>query len=111
MLSKLEEELTKVPEGEAKMIKRKLAEKKTSEAEDKLARLASMIGVHFKKNEASFPWEIKSLDENKIHRGWSLYGRKFWLEHHLSRFTRVYPKGIRFDSSNYNVLEGWAVGA
>ncbi|XP_028069587.1 phosphoinositide phospholipase C 2-like [Camellia sinensis] len=35
---------------------------------------------------------------------------------HIVRFTqrnllRVYPKGIRFDSSNYNPLVGWAHGA
>lgn len=39
------------------------------------------------------------------------YGRLFWLKHHQGTFTRVYPKGTRFDSSNYNVLDGWAVGA
>lgn len=35
---------------------------------------------------------------------------------HLDRFTqknllRIYPKGTRFDSSNYNPMVGWMHGA
>jgi phosphatidylinositol phospholipase C, delta len=38
-------------------------------------------------------------------------GREFWFKHHQTLFTRVYPKGTRFDSSNYSPMPGWAVGA
>ena len=59
----------------------------------------------------SFPWEIKSLDEHKIVKNCESLGRDFWLNHHRYNFTRVYPKGSRFDSSNYDPFYGWGIGA
>ncbi len=70
-----------------------------------------MIGAHFKPGHLLYPWEVKSLDENKILKVTRQFGRDFWLKHHQSTFTRIYPKGTRFDSSNYNVFNGWTVGA
>lgn len=58
------------------------------------------------------PWEIQSLDENKILALLkNKQDREFWIKHHQLFFTRVYPKGTRFDSSNYNPFPGWAIGA
>lgn len=39
------------------------------------------------------------------------YGRKHCFTHHSQLLTRVYPKGTRFDSSNYSPMPGWAAGA
>lgn len=57
------------------------------------------------------PWEIKSLDEKAIVKHLSKHGREFWLQHHQTLLTRVYPKGTRFGSSNYSPVPGWAIGA
>lgn len=51
-----------------------------------------------------------SLSEQELEKAVITHGRK------IVRFTqknllRVYPKGIRFDSSNYNPLIGWMHGA
>ncbi|KAL3653476.1 1-phosphatidylinositol phosphodiesterase [Castilleja foliolosa] len=51
-----------------------------------------------------------SLSEQELEKAIVTYGKD------IVRFTqrnmlRVYPKGIRFDSSNYNPLIGWAHGA
>ena len=70
-----------------------------------------MISAKWEEGKPYMPWEIQSLDENKIEKCVKSYGREFWLKHHGAFLTRVYPKGTRFDSSNYNPLPGWAVGA
>lgn len=58
------------------------------------------------------PWEIQSLVEKEIiTKVKTKEDRDFWLKHHQQYFTRVYPKGTRFDSSNYNPFPGWAIGS
>ncbi len=54
---------------------------KSSKASEALAKLTSMIGIHFKKEELSFPWEVKSINEDKIIKMTKLYTREFWLQH------------------------------
>ena len=76
-----------------------------------LARLTSMIGAKWEHGLPFMPWEIKSLDENKVQKHIQKQGRQYWFEHHLSLLTRVYPMGTRFDSSNYNPMVGWSIGA
>jgi hypothetical protein len=34
-----------------------------------------------------------------------------WINHNQHNFSRIYPKGTRVDSSNYNPCPGFAVGA
>ena len=71
-----------------------------------------MIGAKYVVGKPFMPWEIKSLDENAIlKKGKTAEDRLFWLNHHQKLLTRVYPKGTRFDSSNYNPFPGWAIGA
>lgn len=107
----MEEELKELPEKERKTIKHTYQQKQSFDAGTALASLTSMISAHFKENQLMFPWEVQSLDENKIVKVAQKYGRLFWLQHHQGTFTRVYPKGTRFDSSNYDVMRGWSVGA
>lgn len=76
-----------------------------------LAVLTSMIGAHWKQGMPFMPWEIKSLDEKAILKNEKSLGRAFWIKHHQKLLTRVYPKGTRFDSSNYSPVPGWAIGA
>ena len=33
-----------------------------------------------------------------------------WIEHNRNHLSRVYPSGMRVDSSNYNATVGWAAG-
>lgn len=36
---------------------------------------------------------------------------KGWTSHNMRHLSRIYPKGSRFDSSNYNPAAAWACGA
>ena len=84
---------------------------KAQNAQKSLARLTSMVGSKFIQGEVSFPWEIKSIDEHKIVKFMCMFRREVWLAHHQENFTRIYPKGTRFDSSNYSPIPGWRSGA
>lgn len=70
-----------------------------------------MIGVTYKARDIFAPFECRSLNETKILKVMSDMGRRFCLAHHSSNISRVYPKGNRFDSSNYNPLNGFSAGA
>ena len=36
---------------------------------------------------------------------------KYWMYHNKDHLSRIYPKGTRVDSSNYDPAEPWSVGA
>lgn len=76
-----------------------------------LAKFTAMIGVKFKLEDTVVPWEIRSLNENKIIKLAEMKGRYHWLKHHNKHLSRIYPKGTRFDSSNYSPIPGWSTGA
>jgi phosphatidylinositol phospholipase C, delta len=76
-----------------------------------MTSVTAMIGVKYVKGEACFPWEIKSLNEGKIKKMCENESREDWINHHDFLLTRVYPKGTRFNSSNYNPIPSWSIGA
>ncbi|KAI3751286.1 hypothetical protein L2E82_22334 [Cichorium intybus] len=79
----------------------------------------SLIGIHAGKGKGGLDDWLKvdpnkvrrlSLSEHELEKAARTHGPQ------IVRFTqrnllRVYPKGIRFDSSNYNPLIGWMHGA
>ncbi|KAI7744582.1 hypothetical protein M8C21_017209 [Ambrosia artemisiifolia] len=79
----------------------------------------SLIAIHAGKGKGGLDDWLKvdpdkvrrlSLSENELEKAAKTHGPQ------IVRFTqrnilRVYPKGIRFDSSNYNPLVGWMHGA
>ncbi|KAI3833706.1 hypothetical protein MKX03_004041 [Papaver bracteatum] len=79
----------------------------------------SLIAIHAKKHRGGFatslmldPSKVErlSLSEQQLEKGAEDYGTE------LVRFTqrnllRIYPKGTRFNSSNYNPMIGWMHGA
>lgn len=82
------------------------------EVSDQLAKLVALIGAGYRgKSSLQMPWDIKSLDEKKIVKYCEQYTRAYWLKHHQECHTRIYPKGTRFDSSNYDPMPGWRSGA
>ena len=70
-----------------------------------------MIGHKWELGKPYMPWEIQSLDEKAIVKHSKKFDRKHVLLHHSIFLTRVYPKGTRFDSSNYSPVPGWATGS
>lgn len=53
--------------------------------------------------------QMHSFGENKAMRLCAKYGRQ-WLHHNVRQLSRVYPKGLRIDSSNFNPALLWNVG-
>ena len=89
--------------------------KKNSKAKKacvELEILTAFVGVSFKKGDYFLPWEIRSYDENKIRK--NLVGSKHReevLKFQQINLSRIFPKGTRFDSSNYDPIYAWAHGA
>jgi phosphatidylinositol phospholipase C gamma-1 len=56
------------------------------------------------------PWELSSFSEQKAEK-LMLFEPKFFLWYHQVMLSRLYPKAIRIDSSNYNPVPFWNVGS
>ncbi|XP_056631261.1 1-phosphatidylinositol 4,5-bisphosphate phosphodiesterase gamma-1 [Diorhabda sublineata] len=56
-------------------------------------------------------YEMSSFPETKAEKLMCQQMKKFFLEYHQQQFSRVYPKGQRIDSSNYNPINIWNCGS
>ncbi|XP_018333855.1 1-phosphatidylinositol 4,5-bisphosphate phosphodiesterase gamma-1 [Agrilus planipennis] len=56
-------------------------------------------------------YEMSSFPENKAEKLICQQENKFFLKYHQIQFSRVYPKGQRIDSSNYNPVPIWNSGS
>jgi hypothetical protein len=56
------------------------------------------------------PWDVVSLSESKVSKHY-ISERAKLVEFTTNSFLRVYPKGTRFDSSNYDPVKSWICGA
>lgn len=56
-------------------------------------------------------YEMSSFPENKAEKLICQQEKKFFLKYHQIQFSRVYPKGQRIDSSNYNPISLWNAGS
>ncbi|CAL1272763.1 unnamed protein product [Larinioides sclopetarius] len=54
--------------------------------------------------------EMSSFPETKIEKWFGPEKCKFLLKYHRIQFSRVYPKGSRIDSSNYDPVKMWNAG-
>ena len=66
-----------------------------------------MFGSSFSWDKMNI-WNIASLSENKISS--LLKDKNKLIKHHQKNFSRVYPAGLRVDSSNYNPMESFFTG-
>ncbi|XP_066587493.1 1-phosphatidylinositol 4,5-bisphosphate phosphodiesterase gamma-1 isoform X2 [Prorops nasuta] len=55
--------------------------------------------------------EMSSFPETKAEKLMCQQENKFFLKYHQIQFSRVYPKGQRIDSSNYNPIAMWNSGS
>ncbi|XP_033208477.1 1-phosphatidylinositol 4,5-bisphosphate phosphodiesterase gamma-1 isoform X2 [Belonocnema kinseyi] len=55
--------------------------------------------------------EMSSFPETKAEKLICQQEIKFFMKYHQVQFSRVYPKGSRFDSSNYNPVPMWNSGS
>jgi len=56
------------------------------------------------------PWEMSSFVESKVSK---FIGKTAtdYVEYNRLQISRIYPKGLRVDSSNYDPTPSWSVGA
>lgn len=54
--------------------------------------------------------EMSSFPETKVEKWMTSSQVKFFMQYNRKQFTRVYPKGSRLDSSNYDPIRHWNVG-
>jgi len=55
------------------------------------------------------PWEMCSFSENKTHKFLSKQMADF-IEYNNKQLSRIFPKGMRVDSSNYDPVPPWNAG-
>ena len=55
-------------------------------------------------------YEMSSFSETKAEKLLCQQESRFFMRYHQNQFSRVYPKGQRIDSSNYNPISMWNVG-
>jgi len=86
---------------------------KPASISDDLSKLTSFSAVSFKsfdKAKEKKAWEMSSFSENKVNKLVKKTASEYidFNSHHIAR---VYPKGTRFDSSNYDPVPSWNTGA
>jgi hypothetical protein len=72
--------------------------------------IAAMPFVSIEKQMTKPHFGVSSVDENKIER-WVKEGPAPYIELAKQFLLRVYPKGLRTDSSNFNPQNSWNTGA
>jgi len=70
------------------------------------------VGMNIDKiKESNYqPWDVVSLSESKVSKFYET-NREQLIEFTTNSFLRVYPKGTRIDSSNYDPVKSWICGA
>lgn len=63
------------------------------------------------KNSAWLFYEMSSFPETKAEKYFLQQETKMFVRYHRNQISRVYPKGQRLDSSNYNPIALWNTGS
>jgi len=86
--------------------------KKVTTAKE-LSDTVHLKSVHFASwqnaKDRNAPWEISSFSELKVKKLIKT-DPKSLIEYNAFQTTRTYPKGTRFDSSNYSPVNAWLTG-
>ncbi|XP_030750382.1 1-phosphatidylinositol 4,5-bisphosphate phosphodiesterase gamma-1 isoform X2 [Sitophilus oryzae] len=56
-------------------------------------------------------YEMSSFPETKAEKLMCQVEKAFFLKYHQVQFSRIYPNGLRIDSSNYNPINMWNCGS
>ncbi|CAG9767976.1 unnamed protein product [Ceutorhynchus assimilis] len=56
-------------------------------------------------------YEMSSFPETKAEKLMCQMEKQFFLKYHQVQFSRIYPNGLRIDSSNYNPINMWNCGS
>jgi len=106
--SLIKKEPSQVVEEKDKKKKREHHHHKTAMELSILTHLSAIAFPGFQKPKGNH-WEMSSYSEIKVKKLLKLDLQAF-IQHNSFHLSRVYPKGTRFDSSNYSPEHGWAAG-
>ena len=82
---------------------------------ENLANILGMVGVKYHKETFDpyqfLPWECISICESDLIKYISVMSNKYKImEYCKTSFLKIYPDGLRTDSSNQDVVQCWALG-
>jgi len=90
-------------------------EKKSHAVARELSELVHLKASQFpgfdQLKEKGKPWHISSFSEGKVASFLSKGQGKLYVDANTKILSRIYPKGTRFDSSNYDPVPAWNCGA
>jgi phosphatidylinositol phospholipase C delta len=95
------------------LLKAEMKEKKADPSlPTTLAHLVHLRTVKYSPLGIYHPWNVINISESDLNElVENPESAKQFLRHAATCLVRVYPKGIRFDSSNYNPSKYWPFGA
>jgi len=112
-----DKKLKKSKDGKEEPQNKKSGEKKKKEKvklSKELSDLITLKSSHFKNwdhsKENAKQWEICSFSEKKANKFIKKSPAEY-TEFNAKTLSRIYPKGTRFDSSNYDPMPSWTAGA
>lgn len=77
-----------------------------------LSALVHLKAVHFHSlTEPGACYEMSSFAETKLEKLLKKSGPGAFAAYHERQMARIYPKGVRVDSSNYDPVPAWTAGA
>ena len=111
--SKKNEEISQEESQKIAKESKKSKKKTIKEVVEELYPLIGLISVGLNidqiKQSNYQPWDVVSLSENKVLNHYK-HEREKLIEFSANSFLRVYPKGTRIDSSNYDPVKSWICG-
>ncbi|XP_048342737.1 1-phosphatidylinositol 4,5-bisphosphate phosphodiesterase delta-4 isoform X2 [Sphaerodactylus townsendi] len=105
-----EEAEEEILRNEAKKKEKKSKQTLSEELSDCIIYCKSVPFSSFQHSRSHYkPYEMSSFKESKAHKLIREAGNDF-VRHNAWQLTRIYPSGIRADSSNFNPQDMWNVG-
>lgn len=101
---------------EAAIIANQLAtERRKKERSARVAKEMSDLIIYFRsvpfRDHSWIFYEMSSFPETKAEKQFLHQNTQLFLTYHRNQISRVYPKGQRLDSSNFNPVPFWNVGS
>jgi phosphatidylinositol phospholipase C delta len=76
-----------------------------------LLPLIGMGGCKFSLEEKRKASSISSVNNDNLHKIARANSALNVINYHKFHFTRVYPSAMKIDSTNYNPMDAWILGA
>ena len=95
--------------------KKKDTKEKKAKVDAELSAVTFLAGVKFKSFEESKATaaanEMSSFSENKTEKLMEKGLSAQWVDYNSRQMSRIYPAGLRVDSSNYDPVPSWCMGS